>query len=162
MKKFYIAIFIIMACCSCKTHKITQTKLNEQQHLEIQQTASNDSLDAHTQSGHLLISQQQEHAEAEIIPVGPFTYSPDSGFRGTAAKVLIRKKRNTWQLEKDTTTQHIQTGKKQQTQQHVADQKKQVNAHTDSQVQTGFSTFSLAILVLVLAGVTYAAIRIRK
>ncbi|SEM33210.1 hypothetical protein SAMN05216436_103231 [bacterium A37T11] len=162
MKNLYMAISIIMACCSCKTQKVTQTRLNEQQHLETHQTESADSLVQNTQTKHLLISNQQEHAEAEIIPVGPFTYSPDSGFRGSAAKVTIKRKRNQQQLEKDTTAQHTKAVKKQKIQQQVTDLHKQQDTQSNSKSQTGFSTFPLTLLVLVLAGVTYAAIRIRK
>lgn len=88
MKQLLISIVLILTS-SCSTFKHRAEIRSGQTAMQFRDSSIYDSLSVLLHRGSRQLLNENNMEWTEILPIGPFSYKPDSGFSGQAAKITV-------------------------------------------------------------------------
>lgn len=85
---------ILYSLSSCNAHKKVARKKETTSERQTQEGSVflKDTIRFDLETHRLATAQSNKERWVEILPIGPFTFSPADGFRGEATRVLVRQK----------------------------------------------------------------------
>ncbi|WP_257669214.1 hypothetical protein [Parapedobacter tibetensis] len=84
-------LFVLLVFASCASRKTRNTERKHQQQVSYQQVNRLDSLHTLQFAAQAQLAITNYREAVTIIPVGPFSYHPDSGYSGHATRVEVQR-----------------------------------------------------------------------
>lgn len=148
------AAVILSPLFSCSIFTQKQTSDTHDLHFRQQRADHTDSIAHVTLHNRTRWHQEHQHEWTEIIPIGPFTYTPDSGFTGQARVIRVLRQQGTQRFSADSSlnrTDNIHRNASSQIAIHSSEQKQTERLFESAPVSPYWYVAGIILLVLLTA-----------